>query len=745
MRKLAAVACGFSAAVFWGQYLLIREHQLPAAAVLLLVTLLARMTLSGRRRLRLTLICGGLAAGLVYNWAWVTLVQLPAEGLAGEERLAELTILEYPQPTEYGARAAVRLEGENIRCMYYGAEGILELEPGNRLSGSVRLSSASNINGDKINSFTSKGIFLLAYGEEMTVKAGSASSPRWWPARVGDAMQAQIADCFPGDEGAFLAALLTGERGGLSEERCTQLTQAGMLHILAVSGMHCGFLLAALELLLGRHRRRLTAAAGIPLLAFYALLTGCSPSVVRSCIMLGFLLLAPLFRRDSDSPTALSAALAVILLSNPFAAASVSLQLSFGAVAGLLWLAPKLYSILAGKGKNPVRRFLAAGFSASAGALVFTAPVSAVYFGSLVLAAPLSNLLCLPAVGPAFALGLAVVLAGFVFPPLGSLLGVIPVLLIRYILLVAEWIAGLRYHAVYFTNPYLKYWLLMAYALLFLAWRLKGKKLRFAAVGAAALSLCFTVYWGAERDSGALLNITVLDVGQGQCVLAEAGETCILIDCGSANSWYSPGDIAADALHSAGCHELDHLVLTHYDTDHISGLPALLDRMTVKTIIAPDTEDEDGLWAGVSQEAEDHGVELTRTLAQVLRYPLEQGELVIWPPVGEKGDNELGLTVLVGNGGQELLVTGDMNRDTERRLMQKMDMPDIEVLLAGHHGSADSTSMELLYVTTPEQVIISVGKNAYGHPDPEVLGRLERFGAQVRRTDLEGTIHISLN
>ena len=574
---------------------------------------------------------------------------------------------------------------------------------------------------------------------------GSASSPRWWPARAGSAMRARISDLFPGDEGAFLAALLTGEKGGLSEERYTQLTQAGMLHILAVSGMHCGFLLAAVELILGRHRRCLTAAIGIPLLAFYALLTGCSPSVVRACIMLVFLLLAPLFRRENDPPTALSAALAAILLCNPFAAASVSLQLSFGAVAGLLWLTPKLYPILAGKGKNPARRFLAASLSASIGALVFTVPISAVYFGSLVLAAPLSNLLCLPAVGPAFVLGLAAVLAGFITPTLGTLLGAVPLLLIRYILLVAEWIAGLRYHAVYFANPYLKYWLLAAYALLFLAWRFKRKELRLAVIGTAAISLVLTVYWGAERGTDALLNITVLDVGQGQCVLAEAGETCILIDCGSANSWYSPGDIAADALHSAGCHELDYLVLTHYDSDHISGLPVLLDRMAVKTVIAPDIEDEDGLWVGVAQEARDHGVELTRTLAQVLRYPLEQGELVIWPPVGEKGDNELGITVLVGNGGQELLVTGDMSRDTERRLMQKMDMPDIEVLLAGHHGSADSTSMELLYVTTPEQVVISVGKNAYGHPDPEMLGRLERFGAQVRRTDLEGTIHISLN
>ena len=150
MRKLAAVACGFSAAVFGGQYLLAREHQLPVAAMLLLAVLFAGMVSKDRRRTRFTLICGGLITGLVYNWCWATLVQLPAERLAGEERLAELTILEYPQPTEYGARAVVRLEGEKIRCMYYGGDELLELAPGNTLTGVVHVSIASNIDGDRI-------------------------------------------------------------------------------------------------------------------------------------------------------------------------------------------------------------------------------------------------------------------------------------------------------------------------------------------------------------------------------------------------------------------------------------------------------------------------------------------------------------------------------------------------------------------------------------------------------------------
>ncbi|MFR3921574.1 MAG: ComEC/Rec2 family competence protein [Dysosmobacter welbionis] len=102
-------------------------------------------------------------------------------------------------------------------------------------------------------------------------------------------------------------------------------------------------------LLTGRHRHRLAAALALPVLMFYTLLTGASPSVVRACIMVVFVLAAPLFQRDSDPPTTLSAALFLILLANPFAAASISLQLSFGAMAGLLWLTPKLQDLLLGE------------------------------------------------------------------------------------------------------------------------------------------------------------------------------------------------------------------------------------------------------------------------------------------------------------------------------------------------------------------------------------------------------------
>ena len=247
-------------------------------------------------------------------------------------------------------------------------------------------------------SFTSKGVFLLAYARgNLEAGEGTRNSPRWLPARMGRAMRERIKVLFPGDAAGFLTAVLTGDRGGISEKAYTALAEAGLNHILAVSGMHCGFLMALAGFLL--QSRKLQALLGIPLLAFYAVLTGGSPSVLRACVMLSLPLLAILARRESDGPTSLLAALFLILLANPFAAASVSLQLSFAAMAGILWLTPRLCKGLVGEKKRGktwgrIFRFLALAFSASMGAMVFTVPLTVYYFGALVLIAPLSSALC---------------------------------------------------------------------------------------------------------------------------------------------------------------------------------------------------------------------------------------------------------------------------------------------------------------------------------------------------------------
>ena len=183
-------------------------------------------------------------------------------------------------------------------------------------------------------------------------------------------MQNRVTALFDGDEAAFPQRHPHRGHVRIVGRSPVRPVGGGTQHILAVSGLHCGFLMTLILLLTGRHRHRLAAALALPVLMFYTLLTGASPSVVRACIMVVFVLAAPLFQRDSDPPTTLSAALFLILLANPFAAASISLQLSFGAMAGLLWLTPKLQDLLLGeRPSGKVCRLLVSSLSATVVAL----------------------------------------------------------------------------------------------------------------------------------------------------------------------------------------------------------------------------------------------------------------------------------------------------------------------------------------------------------------------------------------
>ena len=146
--------------------------------------------------------------------------------------------------------------------------------------------------------------------------------------------------------------------------------------------------------------------------------------------------------------------------------------------------------------------------------------------------------------------------------------------------------------------------------------------------------------------------------------------------------------------------------------------------------------------AEIEAYAEAHGIEFYLIDTRAAQLGFGNGTLTVYPPVSYLSDNEACLTVLASFGDYDILATGDISISAERLLLQWYELPDIELLVAGHHGSRNATSMELLQATRPELVVISVGENSYGHPSPETLARIEASGAAVLRTDRSGTITI---
>ena len=755
MRVLATIGFSFSAGVFLAALLPWTGWQLYAAGGVLLLALAwlfaARKQKYFRRGLLILL---PLAVSLAYFAGYDHLVRQPIENRCGAASDFTATVCDWPQATERGARVTVELEGyHRARAVLYGEAELLAARPGDTVTGTAQWQSAVHFNSDDVTHFNARGVYALLYGrEDVRLSAGDGDALRWLPQRAGKAFREKVAAIWDDARvSGFLTAELTGDKSAMDDGDYLAMQETGLAHLFAVSGLHCAFLVTLLALLISR-RQRLLCAVTIPLLLFYMVMVGMSPSVVRACIMQIFLLIAPLFRRGSDPLTSLAAALLVILLCNPFAAASVSLQLSFSATLGMVLLSPRLYKLLTGwyKGKcRPLRTalcFVAANLSATLSAVVFTAPLTAWYFRIFVLVAPLSSLLAVPAAGWSFMAAFVTVLLGFVWLPLASLLGWISWALVRYILWIANGMMSWRYHAVYFTNPYLIYWLLFLYAAFIgCAATPDGKRKYLLASALSVLTLTAAIWVNRQDYQYGVLTALTLDVGQGESVILTSGGETALVDCGSSNSYKDPGGLAADTLHSMGVRELSAVVVTHYHADHTNGLYEVLRRIPVQTIYLPDIEDEYGVRERLVSLAEEKGAQVTYVTKETADT-LGDTVLTIYPPVQSGGDlNELGLTALASAGDFDLLITGDMSGSTEKKLVETYALPDIEVLVVSHHGSRYSSNIRFLKAVTPEAAVISVGDNNYGHPSEETLQRLLAVGADIWRTDQQGTIRITVN
>ena len=755
MRKLAWFAGAFSAAVFLAVYLLPEGLLLPAGAACALAALLG-LLLRGDRRRRMMLACLGLAAGLAWTGTYGQLTHAPAQALAGTEGTISATAADWPRETAYGSSVLVYLRPERglpISTRLYLDDPSPDLRPGDTLTVPAELRLADTIAGEHTDYYYAKGILLVAYGEGEAEVSRPARPPWWtWPSYAARALEDSVERAFPDWAAPLVTALITGEDAGMDGGEYAALRRTGLSHVISVSGLHVSFLAGCLAALLGAWRRR-TAVISIALMFFFAAAVGNTPAVLRAAFMQSMLLLAPLVGREDDRATSLFTILMLLLAANPYAAASVSLQLSFAAVAGIYLftggLNDRLRALLPSEPKGFWPRlgrlageFVFASMSTTLGAIVFTTPLTAVYFHSVSLIAPLANLLTLWAFSLAFLGGLAVSLAGLALPALAGVLAWPVSLAVWFVQKVTAALARLPFASVSTQSVYLRLWLALVYGLLLLYLLWRGEKKRpLVPIGLGTAALCGALVLNAAAQTGGALTVSVLDVGQGLSVALTSGGRTALVDCGGTGS-ADPGDVAADYVQDLGLSRIDLVVLTHYHQDHAGGVPELLNRLDVGLLVLPDVEADDPLRAEITALAAEQGVE-TLFVSENTGVALGEAALTIYGPLGTGGGNEEGLSILCTAGEFDALITGDMNSAVEHRLVKYGNLPDIELLVAGHHGSKYSTSEELLLETRPETAVISTGYNTYGHPAPETLERLAAAGCDIYRTDWSGTVTVT--
>lgn len=481
----------------------------------------------------------------------------------------------------------------------------------------------------------------------------------------------------------------------------------------------------------------------------FVIMVGSPLSAIRAGIMISLLMLAPVLGRINDRATTLSFALALILITNPFSAGSVALQLSFGAVAGMFLFSQPIYAYFSKKFSPPrafgaVWNYIIATLSSSLAVTVFTFPLLAVHFGYITLLAPMMNILCLWAISFLFVGGFAVCAVGLVLSAPASWLAAVLSCLVRYIAFVVEYAAKLPITALYMENKYAPAWLLISYAL-FTAYFLLRRKKKISVLVPSAL--CLAMLCGVFALTGRDMRsdtgtISVMNVGNGQCIAVTEGESVVVIDCGSYGVTQNAGSMLSSYLRAGGRYDIDYLMLTHLHSDHTTGVVRLLNLMNVNTVILPDNAEDtngDNVLDDIIAACEDNGTNVvyithdTEFTAGAIRLSVYESS--------ERGSrDESGIMSTVSIGNYDMLVTGDVEKVVERELISLHDLSDTELLIVPHHGSKYSTSDELLSELRPETAVISTGYNRYGHPTKETLDKLNEYGVNVLRTDELGRI-----
>jgi len=558
---------------------------------------------------------------------------------------------------------------------------------------------------------------------------------------------------FPPDRAALMEALLLGDRGMIDEETTLQLRKAGIIHILAVSGLHVGIALSVIWLPLGRLRYCARAPLALALLWIFVLLTGPAPPVLRAAVMATLVILGSAVQRLPHTMNSLAAAGILILAFSPLDLFQPGFQLSFAAVCSIVLFHRRISSELgrivpAALREAAAVKSLVSLTSLTVAAQAGTLPLLAEYFGEVSIVSLAANLAAIPLVFVVVACGIIAVLL--------SPFGAYPAMLyatasdaaLRGVLFSADALSSLPCAVA--ALPSAPAWAVILYVmclLLLFSWRRTAAARLFAvaALSAAACSVNQLFEAGARED---LLRVSFLDVGQGDAVFVETpGGMTMLIDTGPSGSTGDAGErVIAPFLRSRGISRLDVLVVTHPDDDHIGGARSLIAALDVLNVWISKG------WAPSSQArvldsaARAESAAVLKPDAGPALFPDSSVKVYVLsdrcPPGAEPSANNSSLALLLRYGATSFLLTGDVDSVVENELVSRYgNALKCDVFKAGHHGSSSSNGSALLNAAAPEHAVISCGRNnRFGHPKPAALRRMLDKGAVLHRTDLAGAV-----
>ncbi|WP_031513217.1 DNA internalization-related competence protein ComEC/Rec2 [Desulfofalx alkaliphila] len=604
-------------------------------------------------------------------------------------------------------------------------------------------------------------VVMSVWDEQQVNKLGTAAYDglKGLSLSARERLQGVIDDTLAPEHSALVQGMLFGSRGMIPDEINADFQRVSLVHILCVSGLHVGLVLAGFLILY--HLLRLPAGWATPLaslvLVFYAVMTGLGPPVIRATVMGLLVLWARQLGRHRDWPTTMVLAAAIILARWPYALWEPGFQLSFAVAWGILYLTPWVEQRLK-DWPRPVRLAVAVPLTAELTAV----PLMAYYFSIVSLVGVVTNILVAPLVAAVMLLSGLSMLLGLILFPLANILGASTGALLDLMLWVVKTMASLPMAAVYLPSP--PWWAVVAaYGLLAYLPKasLKGQSWerhrRLMGIVAVIIALLLLLVPNGTQNK---LTVHFIDVGQGDAALIQTpGGKNILIDTGGLPGEFESGSGAGNKvvlpyLQSLGVNGLDLLILSHPHEDHAGGALGLTRRMPVKLVLVAPLESINDYPAG--WERPDTGYLQLLARLQQRGMPIREGiaghslqvdkdvDIVILSPHQPLPDlNDSSLVVKIDYRERSFLFTGDIGENKQRQLARDVKDLQADVLKVPHHGSR-FFNPDFFAAVAPHMAVISAAKNnRFGHPAPELLEHLEGQGVKIYRTDRHGAVIVS--
>lgn len=559
----------------------------------------------------------------------------------------------------------------------------------------------------------------------------------------------QIETYFDETSAGIVQALIYGERRNIPNEIVSSYQSLGLIHLLAISGLHVGLMTGMFFFLLIRIGLTREYAATILLcfLPFYMIIAGGSPSVIRSVLMTMIVLVSLLWLKKISILDVISTAFIIMLAVNPYLVVNIGFQLSFIVSFSLILSSDVIF--------RQYKHLLSSLFAVSFLSQISSMPILLYHFYEFSLLSLPLNMLYVPLYS-AIILPMSLLTVFFlgVFEPLGLILTSILTFILNVANHVTLFFSGVSLSVLTLGKPSIVLMVLYVLSIFYYVkeWE-KRKTWLQKAIFAPLLILSVQFLLPFVNPNG---EVTMLDVGQGDSIVVELPyrKAVYLIDTGGTvefekegwrkrRSGFSTGDdIILPYLASRGIRSLSRVIITHGDQDHIGGAEDVLRSITVKKVVLATNKNKNS-----KQE------ENLLKVASEKRIPIEmvdtgkmwsEGDYsfyVLGPKGSEMQENDNSIILYSELGGLKWLFMGDTEKNGEQSFISIFKNIEVDVLKVGHHGSKTSSTESFIKRVNPEVALIPVGKNnRFNHPHPEVVKRLISSNTHVFRTDLNGAI-----